>query len=928
MKPINDRNRPVLSSFGPHLGSVIRFVAAGAPVGPQMLASLREAVRATAAPVAVPRDKDAAVTCRDAGVELVMAADQKWEVDVPTKFQWMPGGVSLVTPSYGGRTIRMAVLCDESTARAVQASFDRWRKTMPKQRPFGCVEHREQEAAFLPTHFEWDTERNGVACCGTPTALGAQNVNGRIHRSWSPTFTTDADYESCKCSDCGLGWDGCDAARCEGVMEFPDGVRGSLQNPAQVTGVAFSVGSLTNKPAFRNIDPVRARDGSVKAAWSDAAREAAMMARRAAAKFSQTAYNQSSMVKDNAAPKEHAKAAEAHREASDAHTAAMEAMKGGDDSFAVSYHAGMAKVHADQARGHMKGQHFPVSASDPGVRASGTSEGAKKGWLHRFHAGVAKHGLVKFGKHHKETAEDMAEANFENPGRFSHENAMEEVVERHWDEIAQHASKVLGIKDPTKSPEDESVHFKASVRLAGELAKQIRDHANNSLTEIRKAMKASDPGVRASGTSEGARKGWDTKKRGGVDFEKMTSIHDFASDEENHPLDREMAKRAYQVGSARDAYREARQSPGYAHYEDPHTGSHLVMPRELRDRVVSHDLAHGMVKANESRLVSGAVRAAFGAFAPGHPFHGNQYSGEAETLEDAMYASNLASKASGKAHMSGGKAEHHATAAEEHDHAAEAHDRAAGLSNTGSREAKLHMMQKTMHENMAMAHRHAAELSRVHSDLVKATDPTVKAHCKDNLYADVPDATEAEAAEYDRLVDGGSSHQVAVAELRKKRNPADATVQTSDAILARLAGEPVRATGTSEGAKKGWESRSKWHTHAGNLSEAASALEVKHHGRSDVDAHVDLRHAHGVAADAWETVAHEAAEHNDKEGQLAYMARSKAHRDQQKRHSEMENAGRRARRDMPGPWNATDATLTSEQILSRLGGGKTGRTAA
>ena len=247
---------------------------------PAMRRLASEVVRATQGVVAA-LPASTPVLCRDAGEPIVLAADQKWEVDVPTEFQWMPGGVHVITPTYGDRTIRLAVRCHEGTARAVQASFEQWRRAMPKQRPFGCVEHREQEAALLPTGFRWDGEKGGVNCACTPTALGAQNVNGRIHRSWSPSFTTDADYGACKCSDCGEGWDACDAAKCSGVMEFPKGARGSVQNPAEVTGVAFSVGSLTNKPAFRSIDPVRAKDGGVvMATWSDAARQAAAEARK------------------------------------------------------------------------------------------------------------------------------------------------------------------------------------------------------------------------------------------------------------------------------------------------------------------------------------------------------------------------------------------------------------------------------------------------------------------------------------------------------------------------------------------------------------------------------------------------------------------------------------------------------------------------
>jgi hypothetical protein len=58
-----------------------------------------------------------------------------------------------------------------------------------------------------------------------------------------------------RCSECGKG-----KCQCSAAWEFPPKARGGTENPAEVTSVGFSVGSLTNKPAFRNIAPVRAKD--------------------------------------------------------------------------------------------------------------------------------------------------------------------------------------------------------------------------------------------------------------------------------------------------------------------------------------------------------------------------------------------------------------------------------------------------------------------------------------------------------------------------------------------------------------------------------------------------------------------------------------------------------------------------------------------
>lgn len=195
------------------------------------------------------------VQCHETGV--VLANAKKWELDVPTEFQWMPGGVTTINAHYNGKPIELTVEAGPITAKAVQASYQDWFRMRPKQAPFGCVEHREEEAALrLPKDvaaFTWkdgDGEQDaGIYCTAVPTELGARNVNGRIHSSWSPSFTTNAEYTKAK--------------EVNGRLVFPKGARGSASNPASVTGVAFSVGSLTNKPAFRNISPVRAKEGEV-----------------------------------------------------------------------------------------------------------------------------------------------------------------------------------------------------------------------------------------------------------------------------------------------------------------------------------------------------------------------------------------------------------------------------------------------------------------------------------------------------------------------------------------------------------------------------------------------------------------------------------------------------------------------------------------
>lgn len=174
-----------------------------------------------------------------------------FDVDPPAEFMWMPGGTTTINAAWNGRPIELTVQCDQHTAAAVQASLDEWKSKYPMQKPFGCIEHKEEDAALWPLGFNWKSEPKGVFCTTEWSALGDQHIRGKIHRSFSPSFTTDAEYSKAKPAQ---------ASDPRSPMVFPEGARGSRSNPAKVTGVSFSIGSLTNKPAFKNIVPVRAKE--------------------------------------------------------------------------------------------------------------------------------------------------------------------------------------------------------------------------------------------------------------------------------------------------------------------------------------------------------------------------------------------------------------------------------------------------------------------------------------------------------------------------------------------------------------------------------------------------------------------------------------------------------------------------------------------
>jgi len=165
---------------------------------------------------------------------------------LPTsEFMWMPAGTHMIQASYDDKPARLCVTCDpEKTVNTVKASFERIVANAQGRPPFGDINHKEVEAAFWPQDFV--AHEDGVYCKAEWSELGLKCVRGKTFRSFSPCFSCDAEWV--KAVDNG-----------QGVLVFPEGVRGSASNPARVTGISNkSVGSLTNWPAFKAILPVKA----------------------------------------------------------------------------------------------------------------------------------------------------------------------------------------------------------------------------------------------------------------------------------------------------------------------------------------------------------------------------------------------------------------------------------------------------------------------------------------------------------------------------------------------------------------------------------------------------------------------------------------------------------------------------------------------
>ena len=217
------------------------------------------------------------VHCRASGSKLKADSSPDWVQDEPVKVPYMPAGLHTITAGFCGpitkgraASINLTVEVDpDRDAATCQASLDNLLKESPRQMPYMCFEHDEKQASLWASSFASGLDpvfnEPAIILTGKPSGSGAKAVNAKDWRSTSPSFGTNAEYTKCKCRRCD---DPIKVCACEKpAFYFPDGVRGSEANPAQITGIDFVVGTLTNKPAFRAMPPVKAKleDGTVQA---------------------------------------------------------------------------------------------------------------------------------------------------------------------------------------------------------------------------------------------------------------------------------------------------------------------------------------------------------------------------------------------------------------------------------------------------------------------------------------------------------------------------------------------------------------------------------------------------------------------------------------------------------------------------------------
>ena len=142
---------------------------------------------------------------------------------------YMPAGRHLIRPSQNGKAVEVEVLADAAGA----GELERQRAALMARgtRPFFDFNHEDREASYWPEAFFWQEQPEpGIYCRGEWTTAGKVGVEGKQWRQFSPVFHVDS-------------------------------IRAK---PARIVcneSACANMGGLVNKPAFRAILPLFAKEG-------------------------------------------------------------------------------------------------------------------------------------------------------------------------------------------------------------------------------------------------------------------------------------------------------------------------------------------------------------------------------------------------------------------------------------------------------------------------------------------------------------------------------------------------------------------------------------------------------------------------------------------------------------------------------------------
>jgi phage I-like protein len=150
---------------------------------------------------------------------LVSAASIDLEGETPNEIIYMPKGEWNIRPMVNGKPKPVAVKVDQNVATALQNDLSR--RLGETIRPIAGFDHRPGRASFIPKEFKWD-DNKGVMLEVDWTDSGKKAVAGRDYSYFSPTFL--------------------------------------LSDKGEVAGLPSTgeIGSLTNNPAFREIQKIAA----------------------------------------------------------------------------------------------------------------------------------------------------------------------------------------------------------------------------------------------------------------------------------------------------------------------------------------------------------------------------------------------------------------------------------------------------------------------------------------------------------------------------------------------------------------------------------------------------------------------------------------------------------------------------------------------
>jgi hypothetical protein len=150
---------------------------------------------------------------------LVSAASIDLEGETPAEIIYFPKGDWRIKPVVNGKAKDVSVKVDQSVASVLQADLNR--RLKDTVRPYAAFDHKPGAASFLPKQFKWDDSK-GVVLEVDWTQAGKDAVTGRNYSYFSPTFL--------------------------------------LSDKGEVAGLPSTgeIGSLTNNPAFREIQKIAA----------------------------------------------------------------------------------------------------------------------------------------------------------------------------------------------------------------------------------------------------------------------------------------------------------------------------------------------------------------------------------------------------------------------------------------------------------------------------------------------------------------------------------------------------------------------------------------------------------------------------------------------------------------------------------------------